>query len=118
MIRLFLLRLLIILAPFILYAAYVALVRRQNPFRAESWQEAPLTWLAGASILCAVASIVVLGFILRGERDADYRPARFEDGQLVPGRLEPRKTDPQDPAKDPAKAPRDGKNAEPETDRP
>ncbi|MGF1456379.1 MAG: DUF6111 family protein [Alphaproteobacteria bacterium] len=92
MIRLLLLRLLIILAPFILYAGYVALIRRENPFRASSWQEAPLSWLAGASILCAVVSIVALGFILEGERNADYRPARFEDGKLVPGRLDPRGT--------------------------
>ncbi len=86
--RLLLLRLLLVLLPFILYALYAAIIRKENPFKVESWREAPLAWLTGASIATMAAMLIVFALTIDGERSDDYRPARFEDGRLVPGRID------------------------------
>lgn len=49
----------------------------------------PLVWLAPLSGALFVAMLVVFGIVTRAPPDSVYEPSRFEDGEIVPGRLAP-----------------------------
>ncbi|HYF55601.1 MAG TPA: DUF6111 family protein [Salinarimonas sp.] len=73
---------LLFLAPFLLFAVYVAL-RRRNPFQVAAW-EGSISWLALAGLAVAIGGFLVLG--LTSERNPGaYVPSHMENGRLVPG---------------------------------
>ena len=73
------------LLPFLLYGLYLWHAKRTGR---NSPEATPWFWLAGAGLL-----LVILGFLIWGgfflNETGSYTPARFENGRIVPGRVEP-----------------------------
>lgn len=70
--------------PFLAFAAFLVLMRR-NPLEAEHW-EAHWVRLALAGLVVVILSLLVTGLI--AERHADgYLPPHMENGRLVPGKF-------------------------------
>ena len=53
--------------------------------RLPPWQDYPWTWLVTLGAVLTVVTVVVFGTLDGAGTDAEYRPARYEDGKLVPG---------------------------------
>ncbi|MCC2113318.1 MAG: hypothetical protein KDJ16_14885 [Hyphomicrobiales bacterium] len=87
MLRVILVHGLLFAAPFIGYGLYLMLSRR-NVADKTSWIDAPIGWLALAGVILTIASLLLLASFNTGHREGAYAPARFEDGVLVPGRIE------------------------------
>lgn len=88
MARLLALDFFLFLLPFILYAGY--LLATKGSFRnVELWQRRTVAWLAlGGSLLLLVVILVFIQYrTVPG--DAEYRPAQYIDGKIVPGELIP-----------------------------
>ena len=74
------------LAPFALFAVYLAL-RAKFPLAVEHWTRGRLSWLALAGLAAAVMGLIALtAFAPRGH--GRYVPAHLENGIIVPGRFE------------------------------
>jgi hypothetical protein len=85
--RLIAIELALFLAPFVVFALVLAARRRAltlGLFRAE----APLVELAIGGTLLVVASLVALAAFHDGTATGTYVPDRFENGRLVPGRIQ------------------------------
>ena len=88
MTRIILINLLLILAPFLFYAAYI-LIEKKPETRQEFWQFIPLK------------KLLIIGFALMGVfyitqitfftsvKDGIYHPATVKDGKVIPGYIEP-----------------------------
>ncbi len=88
MTRIILINLLLILAPFLFYAAYI-LIEKKPETRQDFWQFIPLK------------KLLIIGFVLMGifyltqitfgtsVKDGIYHPATVKDGKIVPGYIEP-----------------------------
>ncbi len=88
MIRIIVVNLLLLLLPTIIYFTYIYLRRQQTP-DAEIMADAPIFWLLAAG---AGLSLLVLIFFVDWTGNTPYGryiPPRFEDGVVVPGRVEP-----------------------------
>jgi hypothetical protein len=91
MIRKFLTIVVPFLAPTIAYIiwAYFRQEREEaiaKGRRLPAWQDYPWTWLVTTGALLAAVALVLAGTILQdGDVGQEYRPARYEDGKLVPG---------------------------------
>ena len=75
------------LAPFALFAVYLAL-RAQFPLAVEHWTRGRLSWLTLAGLAAAALGLVALVGCSRRAARAAYIPAHIENGVLVPGRFE------------------------------
>jgi hypothetical protein len=74
------------LAPFLLFAIYLAL-RAQFPWAVEHWTRGRLGWLTVAGLGVVVLGLLVLNLTApRGH--GLYVPAHIENGVIVPGRFE------------------------------
>ena len=74
------------LAPFALFALYLAL-RARFPWAVEHWTRGRVSWLTLAGIGAAVLGLVALTLTApRGH--GLYVPAHIENGVIVPGRSE------------------------------
>lgn len=75
------------LATYLIWAWFTA--RRREALaagrRLPSWQEWPWAWLAISGALLVAATLFAVDFVGERRTDADYRPARYEDGRLIPG---------------------------------
>ena len=88
MARLFAFNIFFFLLPFAAYAGYL-LITRGSFSNISEWQMRTIAWLAlGGSLLMVTALVYFMQFE-PGAADSTYLPARFEDGQIVPGRLVP-----------------------------
>jgi hypothetical protein len=68
--------------PFLLYTAYVFLLRGRTP----GWlNDAPWAALAGAGIVVMTISLVTWTLTTGSPPEEAYIPARLEDGRIVPG---------------------------------
>ena len=76
---------LLFLAPFALFALWLAVTRR-NPMTISHWS-GRLFALTLAGLLFGIASVLWAGMSSDVQRGS-YTPARVENGQLVPGRLQ------------------------------
>ena len=74
------------LVPFVLFAIYL-LLRRRNPASVDAWTDGMAATLSLAGLALAAFSIFVFG-LLEDRPTGAYIPAHVEDGQLVPGRFE------------------------------
>ncbi len=75
------------LAPFAVFAALLLLRRKAlsvGLFR----EEAPVVELAIGGLLLVVASLVAMAAFHEGTATGSYVPDRFENGRLVPGRIQ------------------------------
>ena len=89
MLRLFLTVLLPLLAPFLIYAAWVWLARRQVAAGArgrapESWREAPWVWLLATGLACGLAALLLLGGPGGHPAGTKLAPPALVDGEIVP----------------------------------
>lgn len=88
MIRTIVFSLLAIVLPFVAYLFWLRFERWRERLPPE---QRPLPWVPLLAVGIALAIMVVLGQALLGGAPAgtDYVPARFENGQLVPGQFQP-----------------------------
>ena len=89
MIRQILLALILLATPFALYATYVTFVQKKKAETGGTWDEAPLVWLLSAGVALILISLTFLALNTGSEPGSAYRPARLEDGKLVPGEVIP-----------------------------
>lgn len=72
------------LLPFIAFAIYL-LIRRRNPLAWSSWSDQSV-WLVIAGLVFVIVSLVAAGLL--GERQTGaFVPTHIEDGRVVPGRF-------------------------------
>lgn len=73
------------LLPFVLFALFLVL-RRRNPLRWEAWSDQAV-YLVGAGLVLAIASLLYAG--VAGERrSGSFEPTHIENGRVVPGRFQ------------------------------
>jgi len=90
MTRVILLNLLLIIAPFFLYAIYI-LLQKKPETQDEFWRLIPLgkLLLIGFGFMAVFyATQITFGSDVK---DGIYHPATVKDGQVIPGYIEPRK---------------------------
>lgn len=76
-----------LLAPTLIYLWLKS--RGGTPARIAA-KDAPWVWLAAAGIVFAAVVLSVWALTSGGPTESTYRPARFEDGRVVPGAVVPR----------------------------
>ncbi|HST93778.1 MAG TPA: DUF6111 family protein [Microvirga sp.] len=76
--------LVLFLLPFVAFALYLV-VRRRNPLLWSSWS-AQSVWLVIAGLTCVVISLLAAG-ILAERRTGTYVPSHMENGRIVPGQF-------------------------------
>ena len=90
MLRTTLIHILILLAPTILYIAFLILARRVQLSRssaAAALRKMPWIRLLGSGLILAAASLVVWAMTVGGDPEGTYVPARIVDGEIVPGEV-------------------------------
>ena len=90
MLRTTLIHILILLAPTILYIAFLILTRRIQLSRsqaAETLRKMPWVRLLGSGLILAAASLVVWALTVGGDPEGTYVPAHMVDGEIVPGEV-------------------------------
>jgi hypothetical protein len=69
--------------PFLVYTAYVFLLRGRTP----GWLgDTPWMALAIAGVVLSAVSLATWGLVTGSPPGETYLPPRFEDGRVVPGR--------------------------------
>jgi hypothetical protein len=86
MIRPALTEILLFLAPFAVYAAYLA-VTRSGVVAAESWPARHVVSLAIVALLLVAASFIYFAHFSGAPPGSTYVPAHMEDGKFVPGAM-------------------------------
>jgi hypothetical protein len=77
--------LLLFLLPFVVFALYLV-VRRRNPLVIATWNE-KIGWLVLAGLGCTIAALLYTG--LTAERQSGgFTPTHVENGHVVPGRFQ------------------------------
>jgi len=71
--------------PFVLFAAYLV-IRRRNPLLWSHWSSQSL-WLTIAGLSFVVISLVATGF-LDERQTGTYVPTHIENGRVIPGHFQ------------------------------
>jgi heme/copper-type cytochrome/quinol oxidase subunit 3 len=87
MIRPVLTELALFLAPFALYAVFLA-ATRAGVLDPNSWPWSTLAWLTIAALVLVVGSFIVIAQFAGAPPGSTYVPAHIEDGKLVPGKTQ------------------------------
>jgi hypothetical protein len=74
----------IFLIPFVLYAVFLIL-SRSNLLHRSSWPVKVVGWLALASLLLTIVSLLLLAHFSGAPPNSTYIPAHIENGKFVPG---------------------------------
>lgn len=53
--------------------------------RLPPWRDYPWTWLVTLGAVLTVVAVVLIGSLGGAGTKAEYHPARYEDGKLIPG---------------------------------
>jgi len=77
--------LVLFLLPFVLFAAYLV-IRRRNPLTWAHWNDQSL-WLTIAGLSFVVLSLVAAG-LMDERQTGTYVPTRVENGRVIPGHFE------------------------------
>ncbi len=77
--------LILFLLPFVLFAAYLV-VRRRNPLISSHWSDQSV-WLTIAGLSFVVISLIATG-LLDERRTGTYVPAHVENGRVIPGHFQ------------------------------
>ena len=85
--RLIAIELALFLAPFAVFALLL-LARRKALSVGLFREEAPIVELAIGGVLLVVASLIAMAAFHEGTATGTYVPDRFENGRLVPGRIQ------------------------------
>lgn len=86
-----LIRLLILLVPILLYLGWRYLAHRRAIGRGGpglDLTEGPWAWLLAGGLVLTFLSFFVLAFTTGDEPGGTYVPFHYEDGQLIPGRID------------------------------
>ncbi|GAB5457114.1 MAG: hypothetical protein Hens3KO_01440 [Henriciella sp.] len=75
-------QLVLFLLPFFLFGIYRIAIAEAKQDGRKPW---PIKWLFGIGLVLAVGSWLAFIFLDRGGRDECYRPARMENGVMIPG---------------------------------
>jgi hypothetical protein len=86
MIRPALIEVLLFLAPFAAYAAFL-FISRSGVVAAESWPVKHVMSLAIVALLLVAASFIFFAHFSGAPPGADYVPAHIENGKFVPGTI-------------------------------
>ena len=89
MIRIVLENLLLILAPTLVYVAYVYLTTDPQGKRQKALDETPLLWLFLLGVMLAIGVLAIFGTTGGGKPGEAYQPPVFRDGKIVPGKIKP-----------------------------
>jgi hypothetical protein len=78
------------IAPTIAYIVWIYFRQERKDAMAHGrrlppWQDFPWTWLVTLGAVFAAATLIFFGTTGGTGTDVEYRPARYEDGKLVPG---------------------------------
>jgi hypothetical protein len=84
MMRAVLQELLLFLLPFVAFAAYL-IIRRRNPLIWSHWSDQSI-WLTIAGLAIVVVSLLTAGFLAE-RRTGAFEPTHLENGRVVPGRF-------------------------------
>ena len=77
--------LLLFLLPFVAFAVYLVILRR-NPLTWSHWSDQSL-WLAIAGLSFVIVSLVATGLLAERQTGA-FVPTHMENGRVVPGRFQ------------------------------
>ncbi len=86
MLRVALLDILLFLAPFLIYAAYMLAVRGHSAERVID--EIPVLWLIGAGFALLIVAMVALVSFSGGRPGGTYHPSVLENGVIKPGHID------------------------------
>jgi hypothetical protein len=86
MLRIALIDIVMFSLPFLVYGAYMLLVKRMAP--ADVWQTAPYLWLIVTGVALVLIAMAVLISFTGGKPGGTYRPTSFENGVIRPGTIE------------------------------
>ena len=87
--RAFLTVILPLLLPTALYLAWLYLAHWLQHDGAIRWERLPWLWLAGAGVLLLGLVLFVVTVHFGTSQPGSYVPARWENGRVVPGHIEP-----------------------------
>lgn len=85
MTRAFLQGLVLFLLPFVLFGAYLVILRR-NALAWSSWSGSSF-WLTMAGLVMVILSLVATGLLSEGQTGA-FVPTHIENGRVVPGQFQ------------------------------
>lgn len=86
--RYILLELALILTPLLIYRTYVRFVVARKADKGMDWNEGPVTWLLIAGLVLAILGFVLWGLIGDRSEKGAYTPATYEDGKLIPSKID------------------------------
>jgi uncharacterized protein DUF6111 len=86
MLRIALIDILLFSLPFLVYGAYMILVKGAAP--ASLWQGAPILWLLGAGCGLLLVTMATLIQFSGGKPGGIYHPPSLEDGVIKPGEID------------------------------
>ncbi len=92
MIRTLLVRILPLLVPVILFLVWYYMARRRAGKTGgpqPTWQQAPWGWIAFSGLLVLVIGLVSFRLSIGESPEGTYVPPRLEDGQVIPGHMDP-----------------------------
>lgn len=89
MVRFSVVHLLFLVLPFVVYGLYWYFVLRHQNEPGAAARETPWVVLIVSGVALMVASFIVSAQMSGYGPEQDFVPARYENGQLVPGRTEP-----------------------------
>jgi hypothetical protein len=86
MLRIALIDILLFSLPFLVYGAYMILVKGVTP--ASLWQGAPILWLLAAGCGLLLVTMAALIQFSGGKPGGIYHPPSLEDGVIKPGEID------------------------------
>jgi hypothetical protein len=86
MLRIALIDILLFSLPFLVYGAYMILVKGVSP--ASLWQGAPILWLLAAGCGLLLVTMAALIQFSGGKPGGIYHPPSLEDGVIKPGEID------------------------------
>jgi hypothetical protein len=90
MLRVFLTIVLPLLVPTAIYLLWMGIVSATQEGSTISWAALPWIWLAGTGVALLVIVLLVVTVHFGAPQEGIYVPPRLEDGQIIPGHIEPK----------------------------
>ena len=90
MLRVFLTIVLPLLVPTAIYLLWMGIVSATQEGSTIPWAALPWIWLAGTGVALLVIVLLVVTVHFGAPQEGIYVPPRLEDGQIIPGHIEPK----------------------------
>ena len=85
--RIFAFQIFLVALPFVIYRLYVFTVMRRKVQSGDTYNEVPLSILFIAGLVLAGVSLIAV-WATQDTQMGDYTPAKFEDGEIVPPKID------------------------------